>query len=133
LVHYGLAHAQFETIHPFWDSNGRVGRLPITLLLVGRKALGRPLLYLSHYINAHKSEYYSRLMDVRNAGDWEGWLTCFLRGVIDVSQAATATTDQGVREINIRNLHILAQLLVMGRVGTSEQAHLVHGLDAFFR
>ncbi|MBI2432576.1 MAG: Fic family protein [Candidatus Hydrogenedentes bacterium] len=89
LIHCGLAHAQFETIHPFLDGNGRVGRLLITLLLCERQVLQRPLLYLSYYFKAHRAQYYDRLMAIREDGDWEGWLKFFLRGVFQVSQAAT--------------------------------------------
>ena len=89
LIHVGLAHAQFETIHPFLDGNGRVGRLLITFLLVHRGVLHRPLLYLSHYLKRHRTEYYDRLMAVRERGDWEGWLTFFLRGVGDTAEEAT--------------------------------------------
>ena len=92
LIHCGLAHAQFETIHPFLDGNGRVGRLLITLLLCERGILERPLLYLSHYLKAHRARYYDRLMAVRNDGDWEGWLKFFLHGVYEVSLAATETS-----------------------------------------
>jgi Fic family protein len=92
LIHCGLAHAQFETIHPFLDGNGRVGRLLITFLLCQRGVLQRPLLYLSHYLKARRAEYYDRLMAVRLSGDWEGWLKFFLRGVAEVSQAATQTS-----------------------------------------
>jgi Fic family protein len=91
LLQVGMAHAQFETIHPFLDGNGRVGRLLITLLLCERGVLQRPLLYLSYYLKAHRAQYYDRLMAVRHDGDWEGWLRFFLRGVREVSQAATAT------------------------------------------
>lgn len=91
LIHCGLVHAQFETIHPFIDGNGRVGRLLITLLLCERQALQLPLLYLSYYLKAHRAEYYDRLMAVRNDGNWEGWLRFFLRGITEVSQAATTT------------------------------------------
>ncbi|MBI3246543.1 MAG: Fic family protein [Deltaproteobacteria bacterium] len=91
LVHCGLAHAQFETIHPFLDGNGRVGRLLITLLLCERQALQRPLLYLSYYLKPHRAQYYDRLMAIRNEGDWEGWLKFFLRGVYEISMTATET------------------------------------------
>lgn len=91
LILAGMAHAQFETIHPFLDGNGRVGRLLITLLLCERTILKRPLLYLSYYLKAHRTEYYDRLTAIRLDGDWEGWLKFFLRGVFQVSQAATAT------------------------------------------
>src|SRR5947208_13215938 len=85
LIHCGLAHAQFETIHPFLDGNGRVGRLLITFLLCQQGILHRPLLYLSLYLKAHRTEYYDRLMAIRTDGDWEGWLKFFLRGVWEVS------------------------------------------------
>lgn len=91
LVHVGLAHAQLETIHPFLDGNGRVGRLLITFLLTEKKLLGRPVLYLSHFFKRHRAEYYERLQAVRDAGDWEAWLAFFLRGVAEVSREATAT------------------------------------------
>ena len=91
LVHCALAHAQFETIHPFIDGNGRIGRLLITFLLCQREILHHPLLYLSSYLKAHRSEYYDRLTAIRLSGDWEGWIRFFLRGVFEVSQAASAT------------------------------------------
>ncbi len=91
LVHCALAHGQFETIHPFIDGNGRVGRLLITFLLCQREILHRPLLYLSSYLKAHRAEYYDRLMAIRQSGDWEGWIKFFLRGVFQVSQAASDT------------------------------------------
>ena len=81
LVLAGLAHAQFETIHPFLDGNGRVGRLLITLLLVQRRVLARPLLYLSLFLKRNRLEYYDRLNAIRANGDWEGWLRFFLNGV----------------------------------------------------
>ena len=91
LIHAGLAHAQFETIHPFLDGNGRVGRLLITFLLVYRGALHRPLLYLSVYLKRHRAEYYDRLMAIRNSGNWESWLRFFLTGVAQTAEEATAT------------------------------------------
>ncbi len=91
LVQVGLAHAQFETIHPFLDGNGRVGRLLITFLLTERKLLARPVLYLSHFFKRHRAEYYERLQAVRESGDWEAWLAFFLRGVAEVSSEATET------------------------------------------
>jgi Fic family protein len=95
LVRIGLAHAQFETIHPFLDGNGRVGRLLITFLLCEREVLSEPVLYLSHFFKRHRQEYYDRLQAVRDEGDWEGWLEFFLRGVHTVSDEAAA----GVRRI----------------------------------
>jgi Fic family protein len=102
LVQVGLAHAQFETIHPFLDGNGRVGRLLITFLLVHQAILRAPLLYLSHYFKLHRAEYYDRLMAVRLRGDWEGWLRFFLRGVAVTSEEATDTAERifALRERN---------------------------------
>lgn len=91
LVQVGLAHVQFETIYPFLEGNGRIGRLLITFLLTEKKLLARPVLYLSHYFKRHRAEYYERLQAVRDAGDFEGWLAFFLRGVVEVSREATQT------------------------------------------
>ena len=91
LVRTGLAHAQFETIHPFLDGNGRVGRLLITFLLCERGVLAKPVLYLSHYFKRYRSTYYERLQAVRDSGDWEGWIAFFLRGVGEVSAQAAGT------------------------------------------
>jgi hypothetical protein len=88
-IHAQLAHAQFETIHPFLDGNGRVGRLLITFLLCQRSILKSPLLYLSHYLKFHRVEYYDRLMAIRNDGHWEAWLKFFFKGVSEVSRSAT--------------------------------------------
>ena len=85
LVRIGMAHAQFETIHPFLDGNGRIGRLLITFLLCEKKVLLKPVLYLSHFFKKYRAEYYERLQAVRDSGDWEGWLSFFLRGVSEVS------------------------------------------------
>jgi Fic family protein len=97
LIQCGLAHAQFETIHPFLDGNGRVGRLLVTFLLCQKQALARPLLYLSHYLKEHRAEYYDRLMTIRTDGDWEGWLKFFVRGVYEVSREATETAGNILR------------------------------------
>ena len=94
LIKIGLAHAQFETIHPFLDGNGRIGRLLITFLLCEREALGQPVLYLSHYFKRHRQQYYDRLQAVRDEGDWEGWLTFFLTGVAEVALEAAETARQ---------------------------------------
>src|SRR5262245_3460791 len=91
LVKIGLAHAQFETIHPFLDGNGRCGRLLVTFLLCEGRALHKPALYLSHYFKHHRQEYYDRLQAVRDRGDWERWLAFFLHGVADVSAQAADT------------------------------------------
>ena len=91
IVRMAVLHAHFEMVHPFLDGNGRVGRLLITFLLCERDLLHKPVLYLSHYFKRHRQEYYDRLQAVRDAGDWEGWLGFFLRGVTDVSTQATET------------------------------------------
>ncbi len=102
LVRCGLAHAQFETIHPFLDGNGRVGRLLITLMLCEDGALSRPLLYLSLYLKAHRAEYYDRLTAIRTQGHWEQWLAFFLRGVSVTARVATQTARDIVA---LRELH----------------------------
>jgi len=94
LIRIGLVHAQFETIHPFLDGNGRMGRLLITFYLCGKGILARPLLYLSIYLKEHRDEYYALLQGVRFEGDWEAWLTFFLKGIIDVSHEALATARE---------------------------------------
>ncbi len=94
LVHCAVAHAQFETIHPFLDGNGRVGRLLITFLLCHRHALQRPLLYLSYFFRRNRAEYYDRLMAIREQGDWEGWVRFFVRGVAETAEEAAHTARQ---------------------------------------
>ena len=94
LVKAATAHAQFETIHPFLDGNGRVGRLLITFLLVHLGVLRQPLLYLSHYLKQHRAEYYDRLTAIRQRGDWEGWLRFFLAGVAETAEEATNTAER---------------------------------------
>ncbi len=91
LVKLGLAHAQFETIHPFLDGNGRVGRLLITLLLIEKKVLLKPVLYLSYYFKQNRQEYYDLLQRTRDVGDWESWIKFFVKGVDEVSRQATQT------------------------------------------
>jgi Fic family protein len=108
LVHVGLAHAQFETIHPFTDGNGRVGRLLITFLLAHRGILHRPLLYLSHYLRGNRAEYYDRLMAIRLRGDWEGWLRFFLIGISETATEATATA-QAILDLRERHRELAGQ------------------------
>ena len=86
LIRAALAHVQFETIHPFLDGNGRLGRLLISLMLWDAGVLGKPLLYLSLYFKLNRLEYYDRLQRVRTHGDWEGWLGYFLRGVHETAR-----------------------------------------------
>lgn len=86
-----LAHVQFETIHPFLDGNGRIGRLLITLILCAEKVLSEPLLYLSLFFRQRRAEYYRRLDSVRKDGDWEGWCGFFAHGVVETAASAVAT------------------------------------------
>lgn len=88
LVRAALAHVQFETIHPFLDGNGRLGRLLIVLMLVEAGILEKPLLYLSLFFKEHRSRYYELLDNVRQSGDWEAWLEFFLEGVVNTASAA---------------------------------------------
>ncbi|MDB6064635.1 MAG: Fic family protein [Pedosphaera sp.] len=124
LIHCGLAHAQFETIHPFLDGNGRVGRLLITFLLCRRGILKLPLLYLSHYLKFHRAEYYDRLMAIRNDGNWEAWLRFFLKGVSEVSRSATETARQ---ILDLRRKH---QTLIRSK--PANQANALGLLDYLF-
>ena len=94
LLRAGVAHVQFETIHPFLDGNGRVGRLLITFLLYHRKVLDAPLLYLSLYFKRHRQRYYELLDEVRRTGDWEAWLVFFLDGVAQTASGAVSTAHQ---------------------------------------
>jgi Fic family protein len=94
LLKAGVAHAQFETIHPFLDGNGRVGRLLISLVLAAEGLLSRPFFYLSLYLRERRADYYDALQRVRTHGDWEGWLHFYLVGVVAVAHAATDTTLQ---------------------------------------
>jgi Fic family protein len=94
LVRAGLVHAQFETIHPYLDGNGRIGRLMIPLLLEHWQVLEVPLLYLSLYFKRHRAEYYRRLNAVRTDGDFENWLKYFLEGVAVIADETVATTQK---------------------------------------
>ncbi len=97
LLRAGLAHAQFETIHPFLDGNGRVGRLLITLLLCNAGVLREPLLYLSLYFRQHRDTYYGLLTHVRSTGDWEAWLAFFLEGVRQTATGAVSAAQRIAR------------------------------------
>jgi Fic family protein len=116
LIKIGLAHAQFETIHPFLDGNGRVGRLLITFLLCERRVLNQPVLYLSHYFKRFRTDYYEHLQSVRDRGDWESWLSFFLRGVTEVSGEATETAR---RILTLRETHRTLIAERLGRAGGS--------------
>jgi Fic family protein len=112
LIKIGLAHAQFETIHPFLDGNGRLGRLLITFLLCEQRALLKPVLYLSYFFKRHRQQYYEHLQSVRDAGAWEQWLMFFLRGIVEVSGQAT---DTARRILDLREAHRRAITDNLGR------------------
>ena len=121
LIRIGLTHAQFETIHPFLDGNGRVGRLLITFLLCQQEILQSPVLYLSHFLKANRAEYYEQLQNTRVDGGWESWLKFFLRGVAQVSREATETARAIVDRREADRENIVDQL---GRVaGNALKVH----------
>lgn len=126
LVRIALAHAQFETIHPFRDGNGRLGRLLITLLLCRDRILTKPVLYLSWSFKRHRTEYYDRLQAVRDEGRWEEWIGFFLRAVAEVSASAVRTTRS---ILTLRERH---RALISERLGTvAGNGHRV--LETLFR
>lgn len=116
LIKVGLAHAQFETIHPFLDGNGRIGRLLITFLLCERGILLKPVLYLSYYFKQYRQRYYDLLQAVRDTGDWESWLKFFLEGIAQVSQEATTTAR---RIVKLREAHRGLIIERFGRVAAN--------------
>jgi cell filamentation protein, protein adenylyltransferase len=118
VVKAALAHVQFETIHPFLDGNGRLGRLLITLYLCEQGVLEEPLLYLSLYLKTHRQTYYSLLQEVREHGRWETWLEFFLTGVRDVAGQAHAAA----RAISIIFEEDTVKIAGLGRAATSARA-----------
>ena len=123
LIKIGLAHAQFETIHPFLDGNGRVGRLLITFLLMSSGVLHKPVLYLSYYLKRHRARYYELLQAIRDTGDWEAWLTFFLTGVSEVSAQAS---DTARRILAQREAHRTLIAERLGRAAGSGHRVLEH-------
>lgn len=120
LIRAALVHVQFESIHPFLDGNGRIGRLLVTLLLQQSGKLSRPLLYLSLYLKAHKAEYYRLLDRVRAEGDWEAWADFFLRGVAETAQSATLTA----RKLTDCYQEDLVKVQKLGHAGSKAAAAL---------
>ena len=112
LIRIGMVHAQFETIHPFLDGNGRVGRLLITLLLCEQGVLQQPVLYLSHYLKQHRSDYYEALQSVREEGTWEDWVAFFLRAV---QASAVDATETARRIVDLRERHRDLLVVELGR------------------
>ena len=103
LVRCALIHYQFETIHPFNDGNGRLGRLLVTFYLVWRGVLTEPMLYLSAYLKTHQQEYYDRLQQVRTSGNYEAWVTFFLEGIVTVSAQVVETT-KAIQQLERRDI-----------------------------
>jgi Fic family protein len=120
LIKAALAHVQFETIHPFLDGNGRLGRLIITLLLCSEKILKEPMLYLSLYFKTYRQRYYELLNEVRLTGDWEAWLDFFADAVIHTATKAVETAQQ------LMKLSAEDGLRINGLKRISGSAHLVH-------
>lgn len=120
LVKAALAHVQFETIHPFLDGNGRLGRLIITLLLCSEKVLKEPMLYLSLYFKSHRQRYYELLNEVRLTGDWEAWLHFFADAVIHTATQAVDTAQQ------LMKLAAEDGQRINGLKRISGSAHLIH-------
>jgi len=121
LVKLGLVHVQFETIHPFLDGNGRLGRLLLTLLLCESGVLSEPMLYLSLYLKTNRDRYYELLQKVRVEGVWEEWLEFFLEGVIQTANQA-CETGAGLRKLfreDSEKIHSLGRT-----AGTATQVHL---------
>lgn len=123
LIRVGLAHSQFETIHPFVDGNGRLGRLLITFMLCDQKTLQKPVLYLSHYFKQHHQEYYDRLQAVRDKGAWEDWLMFFLKGIKEVSMEA-ADTARNILILREEHRETIAEQL--GRSGANGMRIIEH-------
>lgn len=113
LLQIGMAHAQFETIHPFLDGNGRVGRLLIAFMLYQKGILETPVLYISHYFKKYRQQYYEHLQSVRENCSWDTWLKFFLQGIYEVSQEATETSR---KIVDLREEHRMLIAEHFGRV-----------------
>jgi Fic family protein len=109
LVRAALIHYQFETIHPFLDGNGRVGRLLITLFLMEQKALNAPALYISYFLKKNRIEYYDRMTEVRNKGNYEQWVKFFLQAILESAQDAAATIGK-LSELHAKNLKLVEDI-----------------------
>ncbi|MDR0571157.1 MAG: Fic family protein [Clostridiales Family XIII bacterium] len=109
LIRAALIHYQFETIHPFLDGNGRVGRLLITLFLMEQKALSAPALYISYFLKMNRIEYYDRMTEVRNKGNYEQWVKFFLQAVLESAQDAADTISK-LSELRAKNLKLVENM-----------------------
>lgn len=125
LIKAALSHVQFETIHPFMDGNGRIGRLLIPLILVEAKVISEPLLYLSVFFKKHRQTYYQRLNQVRLTGDWEAWLLFFVDAVAETATQAVATA----RQLNALRATDKTRLNDLGRL-TASASQII---DALFQ
>ncbi len=124
VLQIAIVHAQFEILHPFKDGNGRIGRMLIPLLLFQRGLLSRPMFYLSEYLEAHREEYYDRLLSITERGDWQGWIEFFTQGVI--LQADTNLTKA-------QEILALYNKLKPLFIDATHSQFAVPALDAFFR
>ncbi|MFZ2996074.1 Fic family protein [Sphingobium sp.] len=118
-----VAHAQFEILHPFKDGNGRIGRMLIPLILYQRRALSRPMFYMSEYLEAHREDYYDRLLGITEYQDWHGWITFFLQGMIEQAEANLGKVK------SIRDLYEESRKTV---VDLTHSQFSMAAVDAFF-
>lgn len=107
IIQAGLIHYQFETIHPFLDGNGKIGRLLITLFLMNKNILNTPALYISYFLKNNRIEYYDRLMEVRNKGNYEQWIKFFLQAVIESAEDAAETINK-LKALHDKNIDIIS-------------------------
>lgn len=127
LIRSALIHSQFESIHPFLDGNGRMGRLLITLNLIREGVLARPLLYLSHYLLRNRSRYYDHLQNLREGGDYESWIIFFLKGISEVSR------ESYDRTMRIRDLKDKGKNVIIDGMGRNSQKALILHEELFRR
>ena len=118
LIQAALIHYQFETIHPFLDGNGRVGRLLITLFLMEKRRLSTPALYISYYLKNNRIEYYDRMSEVRNKNNYEQWIKFFLRAIKESAEDAVNTINK-LSELHDKNMRVVEQ---MGRMSITAKA-----------
>lgn len=123
LIQTAVVHAQFELVHPFKDGNGRIGRLVIPLFLFSKRALSRPMFYLSGYLETNRGEYYERLKGISQTGDWSGWIEFFLRAII--AQA----TDNAEK---VRSILTLYEAMKIRVVDVTHSQYAIQALDAIF-
>jgi Fic family protein len=109
LIRAALIHYQFETIHPFLDGNGRVGRLLITLFLMEKKVLTTPALYISYFLKKNRVEYYDRMTEVRTKGNYEQWVIFFLQAITESAEDATTTIDE-LTTLHDKNIDLISKM-----------------------